>query len=184
MREFLEEGQIAFPVGFFHAGFESEAYLNWGIHNQRFFNSIKHETTHVLNYLVTENHLNGQHWWFTEGIAEYASGGGEPRIETWAEVQEWWSLETHINPVAIRRFPIDLPDPDGAWNEFYPMFHLAVEYLLSEAGFGRTFVDVKNMWSDMATGERFEKAFETHIGMTVDVFESSLYRRLKQYLNR
>lgn len=86
MREPREHGQVAFPYGFFHAGFDSDPYLHWGIHNERFFNSIKHETTHVLNFLVTGNRLNGQHWWFTEGIAEYASGGGEPQPHRDTEV--------------------------------------------------------------------------------------------------
>lgn len=64
------------------------------------------------------------------------------------------------------------------------MFHLAVEYLLSENGWGSTFVDVKNMWTDMAAGAVFDTAFHTHIGITVDVFERSLYSRLEGYLSR
>jgi len=48
----LSRGQTAFAYGFFHAGFDSSPYLEWGIHNSRFFNSIKHEMVHVVNLLM------------------------------------------------------------------------------------------------------------------------------------
>ena len=129
--------------------------------------------------------MNGnraQPFWFTEGIAEFASGGGEPRFETWAEVEEWRSLEGHINPIAVRTLQ-DLPDSDS-WGEYYPMFHLALEYLLSEDGWGRTFVDVKDMWTDMAAGAPFDTAFTAHLGITTEAFETSFYRRVRDYLSR
>jgi hypothetical protein len=177
----LSRGQTAFPYGFFHAGFDSAPYLEWGIHNERFFNSIKHETVHVVNLLM--NGIGWQPMWFTEGFAEYASGGGEPKFETWDQVVEWKTLARHINPIAIRRYPQDLPEPDS-WGEYYPMFHLAVELLLSEDGLGRSYVDVKNMWAALADGVAFDTAFRTHMNITQDDFEASFYSRLEAYLTR
>jgi len=177
------DGNTAFRNGFIHSGFDSDVYRLWGIRNPRFLHSVKHETVNVFNLLVLGETWGGQPEWFTEGIAEEASGGGEPTMETWSEVAQWSASVLHVNPISVRVFDRDLPE--GAfWGEYYSIFHLAVEYLLAEDGWGATHPDVRDMWIDVAQGATFDEAFETHIGLSVETYETAFYSLIRSYLAR
>ena len=68
--------------------------------------------------------------------------------------------------------------------EYYPLFHLAVKYLLDDRGMGKNLSDVKNMFSLLAENETdFSEAFEIHMGISLSEFKESFFERMSTYLN-
>jgi hypothetical protein len=182
---YLDHRQLAFPNGFFLYGPDSPVYLAWPEYiRERFRNEVKHETMHVLQWLLGLYGEAGAKWpevWFTEGIAEYISGGAFAPVTTLAQVEQWRLPEDHTNPISIHHWT-DYPVPDGRVGEYYPMFGLAVRYLLEESGHGKTILDVKSMFNDMLTTRNFATSFETYMGMSVDYYEENFFSLIESFL--
>ena len=66
--------------------------------------------------------------------------------------------------------------------EYYPMFSLAVHYLLEPEGYAKSLEEVKEIFSDMKGGQWFVIAFEEHMGLSLATFESEFYDRIYVYL--
>lgn len=181
--------QLAFPYGFLLYGQDSETFLNWpAAMKPRFYKQIKHETVHVVQFLLGVL-PNPQHReqepdrWFNEGLAEYISGGFFIPITTQTEFDAWRKSPDHINPVSIHQWS-DLPIPSSRVGEYYPMFGLAVKYLLDKKGLGKSLADVKQMFNAMATEQLdFATAFELHFGMSLAEYEQSFFDRLDNFWN-
>jgi hypothetical protein len=140
---------------------------------------VKHETTHVVEYYYT-GAKGRTHEWFNEGLAEHVSGGDFETITTWEQVEAWRQSPDHVNPITIYfTFPVD-------WTrvgEYYPMFHLAVQYLMDPRGRGRTYSDVKALFQ--AIGDEnlsFSEAFERHMGLSELEYEARFYEWMEAYL--
>ena len=145
-----------------------------------FRREVKHETMHVIQYYFGATYSR-VYPWYTEGIAEHVSGGAHPPITCWEEVEEWRQAEDHINPISIQVYD-DYPVPDSRIGEFYPLFGLAVRYLMDEKGRGKTPLDVKHMFLDSGSGTPFGEAFELHMGLTVEVYEAHFWEWMEVFL--
>jgi len=145
---------------------------------------LKHELMHVFQHLLGLGLDDYEDWpdvWFTEGIAEYVCGGTFASFATMSDVNSWIATDGHINPISIHKF-LDYPVPSERRGEYYPMFHLAVRYVLSTEGNGKTLVDVKMMFEALRNGDSFADAFETHMGMSLDYFEENFYDFISEIL--
>jgi len=143
---------------------------------------VKHETMHVVQMLQGSG-VSGP-WaevWFSEGIAEYVSGGSFLSIESWSQVSKWLRDETNTNPVTIRVAWEDIP-AGGDPAKYYPMFGLAVEYLLDPKGRGRTLADVLNVLTDLGGGSNFHAAFEANMGLSVDTYRTQFFDLIQDFL--
>ena len=145
-----------------------------------FRNTVVHETMHVLVNLLGcgVNGIYLPHVWFSEGIAEYMSGGGFTPIETYDQYSRWRE-NNHINPIDMRNYG----DPGTTTTSYYPMYGLAVRYLLDEKGLGKTLMNVKAMLEQMTISNDFESAFAQHFGMTLDHFRQNFFDLMEDYLD-
>ncbi|MCP3990604.1 MAG: hypothetical protein GY724_16110 [Actinomycetia bacterium] len=142
---------------------------------------MKHEVVHVLHNLLTGNRGRFDVW-FIEGLAEAVSGGttGGP-IRGLDQLEDLTSTYGRPSPIAFKRdFQISSPD---ARNQFhYPMFHLAIEYLLDDDGLGRSLDDMRNLIIDVGEGSAFAAAFESRIGIDLDEYEARFFELMDDYL--
>lgn len=173
--------QVAFPFGFYLYGSESQLYLAGGPYHDRYRENQKHEIVHVFTYLLGLTGTNVPNFWFNEGLAEYVSGGAFYPITTVDQLDQWLAGDGHSNPIGVRSWR-DLPVPHARTGEYYPMFGLAVRYLLEPLGLGRTPMDVRGMVEDMVAGDRFETAFERRFGMSVDEYEAGFLTLVREFL--
>jgi len=174
----------AFPYGFVLYDINHSVWeVPWApMRRLNYRNIVKHETMHVVQMLLGSG-VTGT-WgtvWFSEGIAEYVSGGSFYTVESWSQVEEWRRDETNINPIAIRIMDVDIP-PGGNPGKYYPMFGLAVEYLLDAKGRGRTLDDVNRFLTDLGGGVSFATAFEAHMGISVDDYRTRSFDLVHGFL--
>jgi len=149
-----------------------------------FHRVVKHELMHVFQHLLGLGLDGYDDWpdvWFTEGIAEYVCCGTFTSFTSISDVNSWAASEDHINPISIHKFT-DYPIPLERVGEYYPMFHLAVRYLLSDKGAGKKLSDVKLMYGALRNGDSFTDAFETYMGMSLDYFEDNFYSLIPEIL--
>lgn len=174
--------QYAYKYGFTLYGIDSPQFINWRVDNFWFRREIKHETMHVVQFLLGAERTGGPYadTWFTEGIAEHTGGGIGDALDTVEKFDNWLSKSTHINPIKIHKWA-DFPVQYGT-AEYYPAFGLAVKYLFDKKGLGKTYNDAKNLLKEMNTLGSFSKAFEKHFGITVDYFETNFIKIIREYL--
>lgn len=194
---YLNHSNMAFPIGFLLIALDSPSASSWfgGDQSQLrawYQRNVKHETMHVMQWLFGLDWNSrwpwlqrwGRTWpefWFSEGIAEYISGGVFSPIETIDQVNAWRENPQHINPISIHR-STDAPVPDSQIGEYYPMFGLAVRYLLDENGLGKTFIDVKKMYLDMRKTVSFRVSFEKFMGISVNYYEAHFFELIADFL--
>jgi len=180
--------QVAFRFGFILYGHDSANFQRWGADDFWLRREIKHETVHVMQWLfgLDPRGTVSEPWpevWFTEGFAEYASGGAFPPISNLEQWENWCGGSGHGNPVAIHQWG-NFPVPYERTGEYYPAFSLAVRYLLDSRGADRTLLDVKAMFADMVSNGSFAPAFARTFGMTVDEYEQRFPDLIADYLQR
>jgi hypothetical protein len=196
---YLNHDNMAFPLGFSLIALDSPITSSWFGGDQSLLQDwyrrdVKHETMHVMQWLFgldwNSNLPWSQRWgrtwpefWFSEGIAEYISGGAFTPIENINQVNTWLQNPDHINPIKIRR-STDAPVPDARIGEYYPMFGLAVRYLFEDTGLGKSFVDVKDMYLDMRTTASFRESFEKNMGISVEYYEEHFFELIADFLNQ
>src|SRR4030043_341878 len=95
--------------------------------------------------------------WFADGIAEYFSGytaACPAPIVSVSQLNAW--IANHLNPIAIMTY-----EDIGAANlcEYYNMFGLVLKYLLDPEGFGKTCLNVKDLYKDIAASKKFALSF-------------------------
>jgi len=195
---YLDHSNMAFSTGFLLVALDSPVASAWfGDDKARlkdwYQRTVKHETMHVMQWLlgldwdskISWSQRWGRTWpefWFSEGIAEYISGGSFQPIETINQVNTWCENPQHINPISVRRSD-DSPVPDSRIGEYYPMFGLAVRYLLDEAGLGKSFVDVREMYRDMRKTVSFRESFEKFMGISVEYYEEHFFELITELFN-
>ena len=187
--------QMAFAYGFILFALDHQYTLNNPRFEEYYPKMVKHEMMHVIQFFLINNEpINTwTHFWFTEGIAEYVSD--DLPIQNISQVNEWLMSEDHINPISIHYyedFPAAIRNRQqlGDWpvaasriGEYYPMFGLAVQYLLDERGHGRTLSDVKRMFGLMKFGTPFQSAFGQCMKMSVEDFEEIFFDLITDYLS-
>jgi len=178
--------QMAFPYGYLLHGLDSHEFYNWPKNMQpRFYKQMKHETVHVVQFLLgvmpNSDRAKEPHRWFNEGIAEYISGGFFIPIQTREQYELWISRYPNVNPISIHQWS-DLPIPAGRVGEFYPMFGLAVKYLFDRNGLGRSPENVKNMFVELSEGNiTFAVAFEKYMGISLYEYKETFFNRMEVY---
>jgi len=145
--------------------------------------TLKHEIMHVVESLLkASNDPNLVDVWLTEGLAEAVSGGTAGGSIT--DLQKFTELRNQygsLNPIAMHRY--EYPDVELiAYYYYYPMFQLAVEYLVDANGYGGTINDVKNLLMDVRNGVPFPTAFQNRFGMSLSEYESQFFDRMTAYL--
>jgi hypothetical protein len=154
-----------------------------GIYNP----TLKHEIMHVVESLLkASNNPTLVDVWLTEGLAEAVSGGtaggSVTDLQRFNELRnQYGSLKLRnqygsLNPIAMHRYE-DYPDTNLiGYNYLYPMFQLAVEYLVDANGHGKTMDDVRNLLMDVRNGVPFR------FGMSLSEYESQFFALMNAYL--
>lgn len=145
---------------------------------------LKHEVVHMVELLLIGPDsfvAAAPPPWFAEGIAEsfadHESYWCYP-ITTVTELDAWFA--THRNPITIT----DDDEIGSRPCEYYAMFGLVLSFLLDPEGGGRTDIDVRDMYRDMAVHRDFDGAFERHLGRTVPDLRDDVHDLLREYLPR
>jgi hypothetical protein len=77
----------------------------------------------------------------------------------------------------------DYPDIDGVgYYYYYPMFQLAVEYLVDINGHGKSFNDLKNLLLDVSVGVPFPIAFNNRFEISLAEYERQFFDLMNDYL--
>lgn len=137
---------------------------------------MKHELVHVLHFLLTANQGRFDAW-FIEGLAEAVSGGTNGAIRGLDQLEDLTATYGRTNPIAIQR-----QFSEARVHFLYPMFQLAVEYLLDDDGLGRSLDDIRNLITDVGEGSTFAAAFESRIGIGLDDYETRFFDLMDSYL--
>lgn len=149
----------------------------------RYNPTLMHEIVHVVESLLKgDNDPNLVDVWLTEGLAEAVSGGtAGGRILDLATLNELVDTYGSLNPIEMHRY--DYPDiAIVVFDYYYPMFQLAVEYLLDDNGHGMTMNDFKNLFLDVRNGAPFATAFENWFGMSLSEYEDQFFDLMNDYL--
>ncbi|MBN2088291.1 Ig-like domain-containing protein [candidate division KSB1 bacterium] len=181
----LNMNQFSFIYGFMLYGMDSQRFKNWRVDDFWLRREIKHEMMHVIQFLVSPEWRKGIHidTWFTEGAAEYLSGGCRPPIETIARWNLWRQRFNNDNPVRIRYWN-DFNVPFETTGEYYPAFALAVRYLIDSKGLGKNAADLKEILLDMRKTKDFAVSFEKVMGISVNYYENNFVRLIEEYLQK
>jgi hypothetical protein len=185
----LSLGATAYYAGIIIPSFDSEVGHSpthvWAVRCD-----LKHEMVHVVEALLKGNFVGDipvgdprrMPVWFSEGTAEVLGCFSVAAPRTLDEVNSLIAKYGRINPIAWR---VDLP-PSEVGDEYpkyyYPMAHLAVDYLLDADGLGRSPHDLAAVMLDMGSGASFASAFEAHIGLSESEYEAQFWARMDAYL--
>lgn len=149
----------------------------------RYHPTLRHELTHVVESLLKgDNDPNAVHVWITEGLAEAVSGGtaGGSIIDL-AQMNALRDAYGSLNPIAMHRY--EYPDIEFVgYYYYYPMFQLAVEYLVDPNGHGKALSDFKNLFLDVRNGVPFPAAFENRFEMRLSEYEDRFFDLMNKYL--
>jgi hypothetical protein len=85
------------------------------------------------------------------------------------------------SPISIKSYS-QITSPEAGEHFHYPMFHVAVEFLIDDDGQGRSPADMTDMLVDVAEGASFEAAFENRMGLRLDDFENEFFSLMSAYL--
>ena len=180
--------QMSFPFGYLLHGQDSQVYAQWPREmKSRYYRQMVHETVHVVQFLLgvmpePERRDHEPDRWFNEGLAETVSGGFFIPINMRYQYKDWTKDKEHVNPISIHQWS-DLPIPTNRVGEYYPMFGLAVKYLIDPNGLGKSMSNVKAMLLTLAEQDiTFARAFEQHFGLSLSEYELTFYQRIDEFL--
>ena len=149
---------------------------------------VRHESTHVFEFLIEGRESLGTDVWFKEGIATHVGcleSTALRTIRSLSELESWISQNQNIpgegNPIRIHQHA---DFPDGAdRHEYYRLFELVVRYILDDKGMGNSYQDVVRLFYDLRDGLSFSASFENHFGIGVSDLEDEVFDRLRAYLS-
>lgn len=148
----------------------------------RFAPVIKHELVHVLQWLLAGPNSPPLEAWFTEGLPEAITGGtAGGAIRARDRLDHLTADYGLISPISVESYA-EITSADAGERFYYPMFQLAVEYLIAEDGYGRSWTDMRDVMIDVGEGESFESAFEAGTGVGLDGFETEFFSLMSGYL--
>jgi len=149
----------------------------------RFAPVLKHELIHVLQWLIAGRpDPNPVDTWFIEGLPEAIVGGSAGgAIRGLDQLNDLTADHGTISPISVKAYS-QIESPDAGEHFHYPMFQLAVEYLMDEDGHGRSAEDARDVMIDVAEGASFEAAFEDRMGISLADYERDFYGLVEEYL--
>ncbi len=149
----------------------------------RFAPVLTHELIHVLQWLIAGRpDPNPVDVWFIEGLPEAMIGGGAGgAIRGLDELDDLTAEYGTISPISFKT-DLQITSPDAGEHFNYPMFQLAVEYLMDEDGYGRSPADARDVMIDVAEGASFDTAFEDRMGTSLADYERDFFDLMEEYL--
>jgi hypothetical protein len=146
---------------------------------------LRHELVHVLESLLRGRRFNAGEItddWFSEGLAEVIAGGtAGGAIRDSRQFDALIAKYGAVSPVSLKR-PRRAAVPLEGYYYDYPMYQLAVEYLLSDQGPAGTLSDVRILFTKMRDGSSFEEAFDDTMGIELDTFDQRFFELMNGYL--
>jgi hypothetical protein len=184
-------GGWAYDCGYLLLSWDHSRLVNWSGRETWYGIVTRHETAHAVEFLVKGgDHYETKNTWLCEGLAMYIAGSQMQQINSIEDLNNWLDEFSEItrggNPIRIRLWT-DLPPPwqtSGGNAQFFPMFALAVRYLVDPNGHGKSLSDIKYMWVDINSGTDFYTAFEYNLGISVDEYESNYFDLITAYLQQ
>ena len=170
---------------------EAPQYARFGFEPTRYKRLLKHETTHVVEFLLIGDprYPQASDVWWREGFAHYTSRPRPSMITTRAQVEAWIrdhaSLPGEGNPIAVHvwsDFPASIRN-GGQTFSYYDMFELTVRYLLDSAGYGGTPDQVVALYDELGTGASFASALNQVFGLDLTAFEEGYWDTILEYLD-
>jgi len=164
---------------------DNEKRTEWG-HTElgNYTRVVTHELMHAIEGLLkgTDN-PNLVDVWLSEGIAEYVAGGtSSGSVTSLARLDELIGNYGALNPIAMHQY--DYPDIENiGYLYYYPMFELAVGYLLDPDGAGQAKPAIKDIYLDARAGVPFATSFEDRMGINLQSYEDEFWDRVRLYLN-
>jgi hypothetical protein len=150
-------------------------------------NQVKHEMMHEIEYLIEAQPPSLMtDVWFREGLADFYAGNSI--ITDVDKLNAWLASRITLpgagNPVKIHAwndFPsqIQQEKSQGLW---YPMFELAVRYILDNKGYGKTMPDIKKLFLDLRNTNSFSLSFERMTGTSLENFENNFFNLIIPFL--
>lgn len=181
----MEWGGWGYWGGLLIFSLDHELRSEWG-HTElgNYTRVVKHELMHAVESLLKgsdNSHLVDV--WLTEGIAEHVAGGtAGGSVTTLAKLDELVATYGELNPVAMHRY--DYPDIEGiGFYYYYPMFELAVKYLLDPAGLGKTKPSIRDILIDAGNGAQFTVSFGNQFGISLQDYEDEFFFRMREFLD-
>jgi hypothetical protein len=141
---------------------------------------LKHELVHVIQWLITGGESRPVDTWFIEGLPLVLAGDTTP-IRGLDQLDRLTAEYGTTSPISIKSYS-QITSPKAGEHFHYPMFHLAVEYLVNDDGQGRSPEDMTDMLIDVAEGASFQAAFENRMGLPLDDFENEFFSLMSAYL--
>jgi len=190
-QDFGNNSGFAYRDGLVVISREAPQYTRFGFDDTVYKRLIKHESTHVVEFLLigTPQYRQASEVWWREGFAHYLSRPRPSMITTRARVEEWRESHASLaglgNPVAIRSFS-DFPQSilaAGQTFSYYDLFELTVRYLLDPRGFGASAEEVIALYDSMGQGVPFQTAMEQTLGLDVRDLELNYWDIILTYLD-
>ncbi|GEM_PF-2503138 len=150
-------------------------------------NQVEHEMMHEIEYLIEARPPSLMtDVWFREGLADYYAGNSEitdvERLNAWLVTRI--SLPGGGNPIKIHSwndFPLQVQQTKSQY-QWYPMFELAVRYILDKNGYGKSMTDIKNLFLNLRSTNSFSHSFERMTGTTLENYENDFFNLILQFL--
>jgi len=129
------------------------------------------------------------HVWFSEGLAEAVTGGTSAgAIRELGHMNYLTAKYGQLSPVSFKS-----DGQVGDWSKketatagfeyLYPMYQLAVEYLMDADGFGKLPQDLIGIFTDIGNGFDFPTAFENRVGISLTDYEGQFFDLMNDYLD-
>jgi len=148
--------------------------------NNRLSPVVKHELVHVIQWLITGGESRPVDTWFIEGLPLALAGDTTP-IRGLDQLDRMTTDYGTTSPISIKTYS-QITSPEAGEHFYFPMFHLAVDYLMDDDGESRSPADMTDILIDVAEGTSFEAAFENRMGFGLDDFENEFFSRMSAYL--
>jgi len=177
-------GGQAFYGGYMIYSLDHPQRTEWGYTALEYYIPlVKHEMMHVVQTLIIGANDERVYSWFAEGIAiEISDDIFYSRIDNQAEFDNLISTWGSLNPISIQ-YSMSYPDIEDIGKEYlYPMFWLAVRYLLDPSGQGGSFYDVRDVIIDAANGVHFKTSLTNRFGISFTDYENQFFDLMNQYL--
>jgi len=148
----------------------------------RFAPVLRHELVHALQWLIAGPDPNPVDTWFLEGLPEAVTGGTSGgAIRGRDQLDDLTTEYGTVNPISVKTYD-QITSPESGERFSYPMFQLAVEYLMDDDGYGRSPEDAWGLLVDVAEGATFDAAFEDRMGTSLDEYERDFFGLMDDYL--
>ena len=154
----------------------------------------KHELVHVVEALLKGRDVADMtvdtmvHVWFSEGFAEAVVGGTlEGAVKDLDYLNHLTAKYGKLSPISFIHDGMvgdwsKTETPRARTEYHYPMYRLAVEYLMDADGFGKSPQDLAGIFMDIADGSDFRTAFENRVGISQEDYEEQFFDLMNDYL--